>query len=122
MPRPVHFEIPAGDPERTIDFYGKVFGWKFTKWDGPIEYWLISTGKSPEVGIDGGMLRRQYPNQPCVNTVGVENLDKTIESVLASGGALAVPKMPIPGMGWLAYCKDLDGHIFGMMQPDSSAK
>jgi uncharacterized protein len=122
MPRPVHFEIPAENPQRAIDFYTKIFGWKFTKWEGPFDYWLISTGKAPEIGIDGGLLPRQYPNQPYVNTVGVENLDKTLEVVLASGGTLSVPKMPVPGIGWLAYCKDTEGHVFGMMQPDASAK
>jgi predicted enzyme related to lactoylglutathione lyase len=24
--------------------------------------------------------------------------------------------------GWLAYAKDPEGHVFGMMQPDPSAK
>jgi hypothetical protein len=26
----------------------------------------------------------------------------------------------VPGIGWLAYFKDLDGHIFGCIQPDST--
>jgi uncharacterized protein len=46
MNRPVHFEIPAEDPERAIQFYEKVFGWKFDRWNGPIEYWTISTGRA----------------------------------------------------------------------------
>jgi predicted enzyme related to lactoylglutathione lyase len=121
MPRPVHFEIPAENPQRAIDFYTKVFGWKFTKWDGPIEYWMITTGESPEPGINGGLMSRRDPNQPCVNTVDVKNLDESVATVVASGGAIAVPKMPIPGVGWLAYCKDTDGHIFGMMQSDPGA-
>jgi len=29
--------------------------------------------------------------------------------------------MPIPTMGWLAYCKDTEGNLFGMMQMDSKA-
>lgn len=29
--------------------------------------------------------------------------------------------MPVPGVGWLAYCKDTEGNIFGMMQPDTKA-
>ena len=45
-----------------------------------------------------------------------------IEKGLASGGTIALPKMPIPGVGWLAYLKDTEGNIFGMMQPDPSAK
>jgi len=65
---------------------------------------------------------RRDPNQPCVNTIGVTNLDETVASVLSSGGEIALPKMPVPGVGWLAYCKDTEGHIFGMMQNDPSAK
>jgi predicted enzyme related to lactoylglutathione lyase len=122
MPRPVHFEIPAENPQRAIDFYTKVFGWKFSKWDGPMDYWIISTGQSPEPGIDGGLMPRRDPNQPCVNTIGVTNLDESVATVLASGGQIALPKMPVPGVGWLAYCKDTEGHIFGMMQNDPSAK
>jgi predicted enzyme related to lactoylglutathione lyase len=122
MPRPVHFEIPAENPERAIRFYTDVFGWKITKWDGPMPYWLISTGVAPEPGIDGGLMRRQYPNQPCVNTVDVKNLDQATESVLSNGGSMAVPKMAVPGVGWLAHCKDTEGHVFGMMQSDPAAK
>jgi predicted enzyme related to lactoylglutathione lyase len=28
--------------------------------------------------------------------------------------------MPVPTVGWLAYYKDLDGHIFGLMEMDPS--
>jgi hypothetical protein len=122
MPRPIHFEIPAENPQRAIGFYSNVFGWKFDKWDGPMDYWIIVTGDASEPGINGGLMPRRDPNQPCVNTVNVENLDQTIETVLANGGSMALPKMPVPGIGWLAYCKDTEGHIFGMMQNDPSAK
>ena len=122
MPRPVHFEIPAENPQRAIDFYTTVFGWKFTKWNGPMEYWMVETGPASEPGINGGLMPRQHSEQPCVNTVAVENLDKTVETVLSNGGSMALPKMPVPGVGWLAYCKDTDGHIFGIMQNDPNAK
>ena len=121
MPRPIHFEIPAENPQRAIGFYTNVFGWKFTKWDGPMDYWIISTGQAPEPGIDGGLMPRRDPNQPCVNTIGVANLEEMIATVLSNGGSIAVPKMPIPGVGWLAYCKDTEGHIFGIMQADAAA-
>lgn len=121
MPRPTHFEIPVENPDRAIDFYSNLFGWKFTKWDGPVDYWLISTGDPKEPGIDGGLLRRRDPAQPCVNTINVPNLDATLAAVEKSGGKCVVPKMPVPGVGWLAYCKDIDGNMFGVMQPDPSA-
>ncbi len=44
MPRVIHFEIPASDPERAAAFYKKTFGWKIEKWPGPTEYWLVTTG------------------------------------------------------------------------------
>ncbi|MCX6616302.1 MAG: VOC family protein, partial [Acidobacteria bacterium] len=44
MPRVVHFEIAADNMERAAEFYEQVFGWKFQKWSGPQEYWLITTG------------------------------------------------------------------------------
>ena len=122
MPRPIHFEIPADNPDRLVGFYSSVFGWTFTKWEGPTPYWLITTGPNEEPGINGGMLPRQHPGQPCVNTVGVANLDETIASLGQHGGTIAVPKMAVPGIGWLAYATDPDGNMFGMMQMDPAAK
>ena len=34
MPRPVHFEIQADNPERAIKFYRELFGWEFNQWEG----------------------------------------------------------------------------------------
>jgi predicted enzyme related to lactoylglutathione lyase len=122
MKRPIHFEIPAEKPERAMKFYETVFGWKFEKWNGPMEYWVIRTGEDGTPGINGGLMARRDPAQPCVNTMDVPNLDATISEVQAAGGQCVVPKMPVPGVGWLAYFKDTEGHIFGAMQPDSAAK
>jgi predicted enzyme related to lactoylglutathione lyase len=120
MPRVIHFEIPGDSPERAAGFYEKVFGWTFQKWNGPMEYWLVSTGPKEMPGIDGGLLRRQ-PGQATTNTVQVENLDQSMAAVLANGGKLAMPKMQLPGVGWLDYCSDTEGNLFGMLEPPKSA-
>ena len=52
MKRIVHFDISADDPERAIKFYTNVFGWSIQKWDGPMDYWLVTTGPKDEPGID----------------------------------------------------------------------
>jgi predicted enzyme related to lactoylglutathione lyase len=44
MPRVVHFEIHAGDPERAVTFYQSLFGWTFQKWEGPREYGMVIPG------------------------------------------------------------------------------
>ncbi len=121
MPRPTHFEIPSDNPERAIAFYSAALGWTFQKWEGPMPYWMITTGPNEEPGINGGLMPRQHPGQPCVNTLTVANLDATQAAIEKAGGTCAVPKMPVPTVGWLAYFKDLDGHIFGVIQMDPSA-
>ena len=59
MPRVVHFEINADKPERAAAFYKKAFGWKVKKWDGPMPYWMVTTGEKGELGINGGIMNRQ---------------------------------------------------------------
>ena len=135
MNRIVHFEIHAEDPERVARFYRDVFGWDIKEWvipgvEMPAEnrYWLVSTGPESEPGINGGILFRRGPapaDGQAVNayvcTVGVASVDASVEKALSSGATLAVPKMPIKGVGWLAYCKDTEGNIFGLMQDDPNA-
>jgi predicted enzyme related to lactoylglutathione lyase len=120
MPRVVHFEIPADDPQRASTFYKQVFDWDINKWDGPEDYWLLKTGEQGTLGIDGGLMKRQHPDQPVVNTIDVDSVDEFVKKVTDNGGEVAMPKMPVPGIGWLAYCKDTEGNIFGIMQWDKS--
>ena len=121
MPRVVHFEISADDPERAISFYEGIFGWKINKWDGPIEYWLVSTGAEGP-GIDGGIMRREPAIDNTVNTIDVPDIDEYIAKIERAGGQLAQPKMTIPGVGYAAYLKDTEGNIFGIMQYDPDAQ
>ena len=128
MSRVIHFEIQAAQPARAIGFYENLFGWKFQKW-GDQDYWLVSTGDPAARGIDGGLLPRRGDapaEMAAVNaflcTVDVDSLDAHIAKVPGCGGTMAVPKFPIATIGWLAYAKDTEGNIFGMMQADPNAK
>ncbi len=122
MNRAVHFELSAIDAPRAVAFYETVFGWKSQRWDGPEEYYLMITGEAPEPGINGGILRSRDGQPRTVNSIAVESVDDYARKVEAHGGKVVVPKMAIPGVGWLAYCTDTEGNIFGLHQPDSSAK
>lgn len=121
MSRVVHFEIPADDPERAIKFYEKVFDWEFEKWEGPIEYWLIMTGEEDKPGIDGGLARREDPTTGVENTIDVKDLDASLANVKAHGGEVIRPRMAVPGVGWMAYIKDTEGNVFGLMESDPEA-
>ena len=121
MPRPVHFEIPAEDADRAIRFYEGVFGWTFNAWEGsPQPYWVVQTGEGP--GIDGGlMVRPTGPGAGTVNTIEVPSVDDFAAKIEAAGGKTVVPKMAIPGVGWLVYCQDTEGNVFGIMHGDPAA-
>jgi len=121
MSRIVHFEIPADDPERAIKFYEKVFDWQIEKWDGPIEYWLIMTGEEDKPGIDGGLAHREDPTTGVENTIDVKDLDVSLANVKANGGKVIRPKIAVPGVGWMAYIKDTEGNVFGLMESDLEA-
>ncbi len=127
MPRPIHFEIHAENTQRAIDFYTKLFGWQISQW-GSEPYWMVKTGETGTPGIDGGLLPRRGPgpaDMAAVNafvcTVDVADLDAMVAKLVTCGGVVAVPKMPIPTVGWLAYGKDTEGNLFGMMQMDEKA-
>jgi hypothetical protein len=51
----------------------------------------------------------------------VKNVDETLARALVLGALVAVPKVAIPGVGWLAYAKDTEGNIFGLHQVDVTA-
>lgn len=128
MSRAVHFEIHASKPQQLIDFYAGLFGWTFNKWEGG-DYWMIHTGPDEQPGINGGLIPRRgaAPDDMAamnafVITVDVDSVDASVARALAGGGGIAVPKMAVPGIGWLAYIKDPDGNVFGMMQADTEAK
>lgn len=121
MARVVHFEIPVKDPHKASEFYQQALDWKVEKWDGPIEYYLVSTGDEGARGINGGFYTEGEGISGIVNTVDVANLDATLAKVKAAGGTIVSPKSAVPGNGWLAYAKDPDGNLFGMMEYDPNA-
>ncbi|PFG12329.1 VOC family protein [Bacillus sp. es.036] len=131
MGRIVHFEIHVDDMDRAKQFYGDVFGWTFEDWSdfAGMPYFGVVTGGDDQPGINGALMQRQgpppEPNQP-VNgyacTMGVEDYDKIEGKILEKGGVVALPKYALPGMAWQGYYKDTEGNIFGVHQPDESAK
>jgi hypothetical protein len=116
MPRVVHFEIPAKDTKRAVEFYRSVFDWKIDRWGSQMEYWLASTGEKGTPGIDGAIMDRTI-SKSTVNTIEVPSLDAWVEKVTKAGGRQCTPKAEIPGIGHFCYCEDTEGNLFGIMEP-----
>jgi len=118
----VHFEIPADNVEKLRKFYSKLFGWKIEKTSGPVEYWSIETvpvdekGMPKRPGVNGGMMKRQYPEHKPVNYIAVESVDEYTKKIEALGGKVVVPKMEVPGIGWWALALDPEGNQFAILE------
>ena len=115
----VHFEIPADDVARARAFYENTFGWKikaFPMPPGSHEYFGVAT-KDKGAGIDGGLMKRQMPEQPFMNYVTVKSIDEFTQKIQANGGAVVMPKKEIaPGMGWISAFRDPEGNVMGLHQ------
>src|SRR5262249_19291055 len=116
MARVVHFEIPADEPERAIEFYTKVFDWKIQKWGGDEDYWLLMTGSDGQPGINGGLMRRTAPYTGVTNSIDVPSVDEFMAKVWEGGGKVISSKITLPGVGYIAYCQDTEGNLFGIFQ------
>jgi len=112
----VHFEIPASDPAKLSRFYSEVFGWKFEK--APMtemEYWMITTGPRGK-SVGGGMYKKMAPDEGPRNYIGVDKIDKAIESFKKAGGKELVGKMEVPKMGWSFIGVDPEGNTIALFE------
>ena len=77
---------------------------------------LLDTGAGRPRGSEFVFARLRY------ETGDWDYNPKVAAKVVAGGGQIVLPKMAIPGVGYLAYCTDPAGLIFGIMHPDPAAK
>ena len=118
MPRVVHFEIAADDPERAARFYEQALGWRIERWGEAANYWLVSTGDEFSPGIDGAIRHRAAIRQHTTNTVSVARLEDAIEAVRRAGGSVSADIQFIPEVGRLVYATDTEGNTFGLIEEE----
>jgi hypothetical protein len=118
----VHFDVPTEDIERAKIFYETIFGWKITPVPGPLDYYDIETKDDDgTIGLAGGMGKRGAPEQKITNYIGVKAIDEYVEKVKEHGGTMIMPKMTIPGFGYLATFQDTEGNVLGLWETDPTA-
>jgi uncharacterized protein len=125
--KPAYFDLTVHDVGKARAFFEKALGWRFTKFEMPYEYYRIQSGPRDEAGIDGGIGGvKDTPTsegRPMTQvTVPVPNLEDVVARVIAAGGRVVEPRMPIPGIGWYATCAEPGGLKFGLIQADESAR
>ena len=120
MPKFIHIDISADDPERAAGFYRDVFGWTVEKAEGPTPYWLIATSDDPGA-IGGGIGQRSEAWQTVIPTIDVDSVDAFEKKLVTAGGTVVTPKQSIPGIGILLNFKDPEGNIFSILEPVEAA-
>jgi predicted enzyme related to lactoylglutathione lyase len=110
--------IFAADPDRARAFYARVFGWTLPERECRTG-WVVTTSDDPRLGVDGP--DADDARDTHIPTVHVADLDATVAAARAAGGDVLVPRLPVPGVGWLAYLADTEDNVLGVMQDDPNA-
>lgn len=108
----VHIEFSANDPDSAGKFYSELFGWKTTS-HPEMNYTTFSDGDRPGGGfakVDGAMTHAGS----VLVYISTDDIDATLAKIEAAGGKTAVPKTPIPGMGFFAVFTDPTGNRVGL--------
>jgi predicted enzyme related to lactoylglutathione lyase len=120
----VFFEIPADNVAKMKDFYKAVFDWKAIDVPGQdMEYTIFHTvptdekGMLKEPGVNGGLYKRKDAAQVPVNYIQVESIEDYLDKAVKNGGKVLMPKMNVPGMGFVAWIADPEGNPVGLIQP-----
>ncbi|MCF7865008.1 MAG: hypothetical protein K9M11_00690 [Candidatus Pacebacteria bacterium] len=76
----------------------------------------INGGLRKEMGTD---VKEQTKSvNGFINFVAVADIDDISEKIKLNGGEIMQPKMAVPTIGFLAYCLDTEGNMFGLIQPE----
>jgi uncharacterized protein len=110
-----HFAINADDVDRSLRFYGALFGWEFDPY-GPPGFFRMDPEDGPVVAIQqrrelGGVRMTGFE---C--TVAVDDVGAVAEAVVANGGRVVMERTTIPGVGDLVFFEDPSGNVAGAMQ------
>ncbi len=100
-----HFDLPARDPKKLAEFYGKLFGWKFEQHSGYLMF-------NAEKGIGGGLEKNL---RTTVIYLEVDDIEATLTRVHEAGGKTALPKTATSeGNGHYALFSDVEGTLVGI--------
>jgi predicted enzyme related to lactoylglutathione lyase len=106
-------QLNTGDPERALEFYSGLFGWRGESVGGdPMPYWGLYNGERLAGGM---MLLPAEMGAPAhwLNYFGFENLDDAVGRVGELGGQVMIPPTEVPG-GRFLVAQDPQGAVFGL--------
>lgn len=105
-------EIPASDPQRSAEFYQKVFHWNIRPHhDGSLAF------DDPSGALSGRFVQKRLPaEQPGILIyILVESVAKAANAVMAAGGDI-VQRIGVDAPDITARFKDPAGNVIGLYQ------
>jgi predicted enzyme related to lactoylglutathione lyase len=125
--KPTYFDLTVANVAQARAFFEATLGWRFERFDMPYEYYRIQAGPESEPGIDGGIGSvtdtQLSEGRPMTQvTIPIASLNDALARVVANGGTVVEPRVPIPGIGWYATCAEPGGLKFGLIEADATAK
>lgn len=113
----VMFEILANDQPKLLEFYRRVFSWRFAEGTGGFAYVKFPVETLPLLGGIGRANATQPGWEPGRNFyLLVDDLELTIASVKAAGGSAYVDPVSVDGYQF-AMVKDPESNVIGLIKP-----
>jgi len=113
------FEIPCADLDRAQKFYETILGSSMKRDDfgDPQDVMAVFCYDRP--GVGGALVKREFQKPSELGTMVYLDchgaLDAVIDRVQPAGGAMIVPKTPVPGgFGHFACFRDSEGNHVGL--------
>lgn len=113
----IWYELLTSDPAAAQAFYAPLLGWSFANagHDVGMDYFIFSTAESAVGGL--AKMPEGAPMPPVwLGYIGVDDVDKMVESVTHGGGRVLMPAMDIPTVGRIALLADPQGAPFYVMR------
>jgi len=115
-----YFEIPVADLDRAAAFYGRVFGYDFTRETIHGNEMAMFPLNHEASGISGALAKGEIyvPSKTgSLIYLNVDDIEATLRRVHAHGGATLFPKTKAGDYGYVAEFEDSEGNRVALFQP-----
>jgi uncharacterized protein len=116
----IWYELVTTNARKAAEFYRSFLDWNVTNAEGvEFEYLILSAGEEDVAGMmnlptaeDGS-----YQGSPgWLGYIGVDDVDESVERIVAAGGKVMLAPMDVPGVGRMAMMADPQGVPFYVMR------
>jgi len=115
----VHWEFWSENPGQAGEFYATVFGWQVREIP-EMAYRIVETGGNGGSTVDHDTAEGRVPGK-LTFYIDVDDLEVYAKKIEGAGGKIIVPKMEVPGVGWLLLFSDPDDRVLGLWKQNQPA-